>query len=164
MENTYHRPPDPDLLERFVLGRLDPAKRAEVENLVRTSTEWREALHREQILAAGVRRLGRAGIRQRISERVHIPPPYALPWPRIAVAAAVVCIIVGVGIVNQWFVPSPQPDTAIVEHLEKEGDSDNEVTVTTPQEITTEDLAAARGDQTPPAPTGAAGPESGDKG
>ena len=152
MAKSPHRPPDPDLLERFVLNRLDPGERTEVEELVRTSEEWREALQREQILAAGVRRLGRAGIRQQLSERLLVSPQYAIPWPRIALAAAVICIVVGVGIVNRWFVPSPHTDTPAVEQL-TDSDKGAEPDQTTPEGLAGKDLAAAVEDEAPPAST-----------
>jgi len=141
MEKSHNRPPDPDLLERFVLGRLDPDERAEVEELVRTSGEWREALRHEQIVAAGVRRLGRAGIRQRLSNRLRVSPPRATPWPRIALAAAVMCVIVGVGIMSRWFVPSPQSDSVNLDQL-TEAEEGAEPAQTAPERIAGEDFAA----------------------
>lgn len=141
MEKSHNRPPDLDLLERFVLERLDPQERAEVEKLVRTSGEWRKALRREQILAAGVRRLGRAGIRQRLSDRLLVSPQHANPWPRIALAAAVMCVIVGVGIMNRWFVPSPQTDTMNLDQL-AETEEGAEPVQTAPDEVAGEDFAA----------------------
>ena len=122
MEESHQRPPDPDLLERYVLGRLGPDERTRVEELLQKSSAWRDALKREQILAAGIRRLGRATIKQRLSERLRTSVHYATPWPRIALAAAVMVVVVGVGFLNRWFVPSPTPDITSLEKLAETDD------------------------------------------
>jgi hypothetical protein len=122
MEESRQKPPDLDLLERYVLGRVDPDERTQVQEQLQNSHEWRDALKREQILAAGIRRLGRATIKQRLSERLRTSAHYATPWPRIALAAAVMVVVVGVGILNRWFVSSPTPDITSVEKLEEADD------------------------------------------
>jgi hypothetical protein len=52
------------------------------------------------------------------------------------------CIVVGVGIVNRWFVPSTEPDAAIVEQL-SEHDEGVELKKTAPPDLATDEFAAA---------------------
>jgi hypothetical protein len=71
------------------------------------------------------------------------------------------CIIVGVGIVNRWFVPSPQPDTVILDQL-AETEEAAEPDQTTADQFAGEDLAAVEKKGAPEA-TRSAGSERRDK-
>ena len=103
MDNNAQRSPDQDLLERYVLGQLNEQERATVDRLIAQDIRWREALGREQRLAAGVRRLGRNRLKQRLSHALQDTPGHSIPWPRVLAAAASVFIIVGVVAVSEWY-------------------------------------------------------------
>jgi hypothetical protein len=102
MDSHQQRPPDPDLVERYVLGRLTERERAEVEHLLAEEVRWREAVEREQQLVAGIRRLGRDRLKGRLRLALREAPARAIPWPRVIAAAASVLIILGIVVVNQW--------------------------------------------------------------
>ena len=68
-ESDRHRPVDTELIERYVLDRVSEEERIQVESLILEDAQWAEALRREQLLAAGARRLGRERLRARLRER-----------------------------------------------------------------------------------------------
>jgi len=127
MDSPLQRPPDPAVVERFVLGQLPEPERIEVERLLEEDSRWREAVEREQRLAAGVRRLGRDRLRERLKRRLLESAARAIPWPRVLAAAASVIIIVGILVVNQWMRLSRESVNGIE-------DSVSDLTVETPQE------------------------------
>src|SRR5713101_2936706 len=59
---STHWSDDTELLERFVLNRLEPAKRQELEAHLRVCETCQRAVRAEQELVAGVRRLGSESI------------------------------------------------------------------------------------------------------
>jgi len=127
MDSPLQRPPDPAVVERYVLGQLPKPERTDVERLLEEDPRWREAVEREQRLAAGVRRLGRDHLRERLRQRLREAPAPAIPWPRLIAAAASVIIIVGILVVNQWFQLGRESVTGIDQSV-------SDLTVETPLE------------------------------
>lgn len=112
---------DPDLLERYVLDRLESAQREELENHLKTCEQCRIAVREEEELAAGVRRLAREEFKTRLKSRfagLQSEPIREVPWFQLAAAAAVIVILVGVGIYNEWFTWYKEKD--ITEEYQRE--------------------------------------------
>ena len=100
---NLHWSDDPDLLERFVLNRLELEEREQLETHLRVCELCQQAVRSEQELAAGARRLGREGLKLRLKHRLAYVPQRHLAWQPIASAAVVIVIIIGIGIYNHWF-------------------------------------------------------------
>ncbi len=97
-----------ETLEDFVLEKLPPPERAMVEHHVASCSSCRAALEEEQHFAAGIRSVGRAGLKSRLAESLAAPGQQPAPWGRILSAAAVLVVIAGIGIVYRWFTPGDQ--------------------------------------------------------
>ncbi len=108
---STHWSDDTELLERFVLNRLEPAKRQELEAHLRSCETCQHAVRTEQELVAGVRRLGRDELKARLkhrlasirSEEIPVRPVKTIWTWQIASAAAVLLLLIGIGIYNRWF-------------------------------------------------------------
>jgi len=104
---------DPELLERFVLEKLQPGEREELEDHLRTCEVCRKAVLADRRIAAGVRRLGRDEFKERLTRRLAGESHAAIPWRTLA-AAAVIIGLIGVGITSRWFAlhepPPPSPE------------------------------------------------------
>ncbi|HXG38142.1 MAG TPA: zf-HC2 domain-containing protein [Bacteroidota bacterium] len=98
---------DADLLERFVLHRVDEVERTRLETHLMMCEECQSAVKNEQMLVLGLKRAGQEEMKARLRERLAAAEPQKItvhvPWMRIASVAAVVVILVGLGIYNRWF-------------------------------------------------------------
>ena len=101
-DSGTHIASDGELLSRYVLGRLDPAEREVVDRHTAGCGACMEALRREMRIAAGVRRLGREDLKTELKRRVAAASQPAV-WPRIVSAAAVICLVAGLGVYYAWF-------------------------------------------------------------
>lgn len=99
-------------LERYVLGRLSAEERAAFEARLAADPGLREALHRERAIREGVRQLGRADLKRRISDATRTAPLPAVPWGKIAALAAVIMIVAGIALWQRWFFPPPTEERA----------------------------------------------------
>lgn len=100
--DNIHWTDDPELLEQFALNRTEASARAGLELHLRSCEQCRNAVEAERTLAAGVRMLGRDQLKTRLKHRLEEPAKH-IPWPRIMSAAAVIAVIVVVGVYNHWF-------------------------------------------------------------
>jgi hypothetical protein len=100
---TQHFAEDPEALEKFVLGRLDQPSRERCENHLRTCEPCRQTVQVERIIAAGIKRAGRDLMKERLGKLSGIPSRRSIPWPHVISVAAVLLIIVGVGVTQRWF-------------------------------------------------------------
>jgi hypothetical protein len=101
---NIHFATDPDLVEQYVLGRLDPRTRKLCEDHLLTCTRCTQAVADEAAIAAGTKLLARDEMKKRLSRRVETQlPPRAIPWPRIAAVAALLVTVVGIGYLANWF-------------------------------------------------------------
>ncbi len=106
-----HWSEDPELLERYILNRLEAARRQELEAHLGTCSVCQRVVLAEQKLVAGVRRLGRDELKARLKRRLASAGSREIRVPRtrpawvwqIASAAAVVVLLLGIGIFNHWF-------------------------------------------------------------
>jgi hypothetical protein len=101
-DRDNHIASDEDLLSRYALGRLNEAEREKVDRHTAGCSACTEALQREMRIAAGVRRLGREDLKERLRRRVATEPRPA-GRPRILIAAALVGVIAGLGVYYAWF-------------------------------------------------------------
>lgn len=100
---NIHWTEDSELLERYVLGHIEPHERSRLEGHLRECEMCRTAVRAEQGLVAGVRRLARDELKSRLRQRLLSEAPQQIPWLQLASAAAVIVIIVGVGVTSNWF-------------------------------------------------------------
>ena len=94
---------DPELLEQYTLGKLSAQERSAIDDHLRECHACRQLLEEELRLAAGVRQAARAQMKERIARRIASPALHApaVPWPRIAAAAAIV-IVAGASVIGIW--------------------------------------------------------------
>jgi hypothetical protein len=115
-QEDKHWTDDPELLERFVLHRLNPSERNELEDHVRICEVCKRAVRAEQLLIAGIRRSGREHLKRQIKTRIAGVSSSATPWRHIISAAALIVIITGVGIYNRWF-EALEPSENVIVHI-----------------------------------------------
>jgi hypothetical protein len=93
---------DPELLERYALSQLPMSQRTALDAHFRDCAECRRALEEELRLAAGVRKMARAQLKNRLASRLSQAPSFAVPWPRVFAIAAVILIVAGVSVIGIW--------------------------------------------------------------
>lgn len=98
-----HWTDDAELLERYILHRLEEAEREELESHLRICSRCKDAVDDERLLIAGIRHTARAEMKARLKQRLAATPAPELPWMQLATAAAIVVILIGIGIYNDWF-------------------------------------------------------------
>lgn len=112
---NLHWTDDVELLERYVLGRVIARERQNLESHLGACEQCRSAVRSEREIVAGVKRLARDGLKQRLRKRVGTETAHAIPWPHVMAAAAVIVILVGVGIYQDWFAFYTQKPVAVPE-------------------------------------------------
>ncbi len=93
---------EPAILEAYALSRLPAAERSAVDEHCRGCAECRQLLEEELRLVAGVRRMGRTQMKERLTERLSQERARQIPWPRIAAVAATILIVAGVSVIGFW--------------------------------------------------------------
>ncbi len=93
-----------DLLERFVLGRLESAEAAELEKHLQECDHCRKVAAKELEIVAGIRIAGRESLKQRLAGRLEERKAQSFHWYRAVGVAAGIVLLVTVGIYNRWFV------------------------------------------------------------
>jgi len=111
-----HWTEDHELLERFVLDRLDENQHRNLQAHLRVCEVCMNAVQQEQQLAAGIRRAGRDLMKKKLQQHIADEAAHHAPWPKILSAAAVVAIVTGVGIYNEFLLtrenePSTKTET-----------------------------------------------------
>lgn len=101
---------DPEMVERYVLGRLTEEEKRRLDAEIAECEPCREMLRREMMLAAGVRRRGRDELRSRLRRRLvrERRAPIRM-YQGAGLAAAVVIIAVGVGVYQMFFADLTRP-------------------------------------------------------
>ncbi len=92
-----------DLLEGFVLGRLEPAEMARLEEHLQECDQCRKAVSNERELVAGIRLAGRESVKHRLAQRIEQRKEHGANWYRVAGVAAGIVLLVTVGVYNRWF-------------------------------------------------------------
>lgn len=109
-----HWAQDDELIERFILNSLNPEDRNELEDHLRICEVCKQEVRAQQLLVAGIRRGGREAFKALLREKVGLLPEKRIPWPHILSAAAVIVILLSVGIYNRWFETVKQPGNTVV--------------------------------------------------
>ncbi len=98
-----HWTDNPEMIERFVLHKLNPDVLNELEDHLRVCEVCKQAVRAEQIIVAGIRRSGRQRFKEELQKKLAAEPVEKTPWIQILSAAAVVVILLTVGFYNNWF-------------------------------------------------------------
>jgi hypothetical protein len=101
---NIHWAENEDLLEQFVMGRLDPAEVTRLEVHLQECGHCREAVSNERELVAGIRLAGRESMKRRLAQRLEQRKSATVGWYRVAGVAAGIVLLVTIGIYNRWFV------------------------------------------------------------
>lgn len=88
---------DPELVERFVSGGLGQDQKKAFEAHLGGCVLCREAVDQEVKLREGIRIYARKSLKNRLRKRLSLAPGSGIPWPHILSAAALLIIIVGIG-------------------------------------------------------------------
>ena len=118
--NNIHWTNDEDLLDRFVLTRLEAEEREKLDGHLRECAQCQQVVRAEQQLVAGVRRAGRDALKARLRERVGIQPVRRINWYQVAGVAATIVFLVTIGIYNRWFFSGETKEAVITEQVDKE--------------------------------------------
>ena len=110
--NDRHPCRDPDVVERYALGRVTPPERAAIDEHCRDCAECRRLLQEELRLAAGVRRMARFRMKESLAERLSSTRRQDIPWPRIVAVAATIFIVAGVSVIGVWLQQRDNVQTA----------------------------------------------------
>ena len=96
--NNQHWTDDPELVELFVSGNMRQERKRELESHLDQCASCRKIVDREATLRDGTRLYARNALKSRLRKRLSHTPISRVPWPHILSAAAVLIIIVGIGI------------------------------------------------------------------
>ncbi len=114
-KSIEHWTDDDELLSKFVLHQLSAAEERLLSSHLRSCTTCRAAVDDEVRIVAGIRHAGRAELKQQLGSLLARNKQQAVtdvprrifdgrvPWTRVASLAAVLAIIVAVGVYNNWF-------------------------------------------------------------
>jgi hypothetical protein len=102
-KNT-HWAEDEELLEQFVLRRLTPEEAEQYRKHLHACDRCRTIVEKEQELIAGIRLAGREAIKKRMSARLSTRTSKYAMWYRMVGVAAVIILLVTIGIYSNWFV------------------------------------------------------------
>ena len=102
-DRHIHWTEDEEKLERFVLDRVEPAERNELEVHLRTCEICQQTVRNERQLMAEIRRVGRKDMKDRLNSRLSASAGQEIPWPRVLSLAALFLIVLSVGVFNGWF-------------------------------------------------------------
>jgi len=105
MTEKGHWAKSEELLENYVLDRIDASLRQELQQHLASCRECRELVEEETILAAGIRGAGAMEVKERLRSMIK-GKESDVPWPHILSIAAALFLIIGIGIYNRWFFKS----------------------------------------------------------
>ncbi len=105
-KQNIHWTDDKEMLERFVMNRIEVSERLPLEAHLKECEHCRDAVRQEQELSAGIRLAGRDGLKAQLSARIKKEEAnsffgkdgFSQRYQLISLAAAVVVIVVGLGL------------------------------------------------------------------
>ncbi len=112
---TIHPAKDEDTLERFVRGILSEEEQATFRRHIARCASCRRLVAQERMVAAAAKEAGRADLKRRLQERLGAGEPRKWQWLPYASAAAVMLIILSVGIFYRWYLPRSTGESAMRE-------------------------------------------------
>lgn len=113
---SIHWTDDDELLSKFVLHQLPESEEDTLSSHLITCGKCRHAINEETTIVAGARLAGRAALKEQLRLRLseseqrvaaspmRKPAGYQVLWTQIASVAAVVTILIAVGVYNNWFI------------------------------------------------------------
>ncbi len=117
---NLHWTEDDDLLAKYVLGRLTVEERKIFEAHLRSCLHCREAVRQEQEIVSGIRQYARDEAKSRLKRRLVVQSDSyrtLITWQRVMSAAAVMLVVVGLGIYNRWFSWGERKSPSITEEM-----------------------------------------------
>jgi hypothetical protein len=105
----------PETIEDSVLERLPANQKAEVEAHLEVCARCQAAVDEERLIAAGTKAWARNALKQRLAERVAQTSRQRVPWPHVMGAAALLVVIVGIGVLYRWHKPDGDTQQVISE-------------------------------------------------
>jgi hypothetical protein len=100
---NIHWAENEEVLEQFVLGRLDPTELAQLEKHLQDCGPCRMLVANERELIAGIRLAGRESMKLRLAHRITQRQSPRASWYRVAGVAAGIVLLVTVGVYYRWF-------------------------------------------------------------
>ena len=97
VEQNSHWTENEENVDRFLMGRLSGEERSLFLSHLEHCGECRERITRARHTAAQIREAGRRELKSRLGDRIKARP-VQIPWPHVLSAAAVVIVIVGLGL------------------------------------------------------------------
>jgi len=97
VEQNSHWTENEENVDRFLMGRLSGEERSLFLSHLEQCGECRERIARARHTAAQIREAGRRELKSRLSDRIKSRPA-RIPWPHVLSAAAVVIVVIGVGL------------------------------------------------------------------
>jgi hypothetical protein len=126
---------DPEKLRGYILGKVPEQERSALEAHAAHCSECQIVVARERQIIAGVRAYGRKKLKEDLKERLGEAQNKRVPWNRLVSAAAVIMVLLGIGIYNNWFVlerPSHETTLARKDDAVPPGTGHNQSVETTP--------------------------------
>ena len=108
-ERSKHWTEDEELLERFVLGRLAEDEKARLSAHLAACSDCSRKVANETRIAAAAKFSGRKAIKDRLKVRLSSRKTFTatqrtgMHWTRVASLAAVLALLIAVGVYNNWF-------------------------------------------------------------
>ena len=99
-----------ETIEDAVLGRLTHDENAGFESHLRSCPRCRRAFEQERLIAAGTKGWARATMKQKLAGRIAVTAHRRVPWPRVLGVAALLVVIIGVGVLFRWREPAQERD------------------------------------------------------
>ncbi len=112
---NIHPAKDEEALELFVRGSLSEEEQRAFQRHVARCASCRRLVAQERMVAAAAKVAGRADLKKRLQERLGAREPRKWQWLPYASAAAVMLIILGVGIFYRWYLPRNTGESAMRE-------------------------------------------------
>ncbi|GEM_PF-6640100 len=99
-----HWTTDSDLLDRYVLNKLEAEQHIELERHLASCAECAQRVREEVRLVTGIKAVGRQVLKERLKERLKTRTYRDIPLGRVVGLVAAVVFLITIGIYTNWFV------------------------------------------------------------